>query len=595
MPPSPPSPTHKRTHSLPSTAVLTRRRRLVALFSLFLFTVVSLTVLPPIRTHAIDAAHRLKEALSTTGREWVSWDDAEKGRRKASREVEELRAYRWAAEVDGSLLKVVEQLDEHDRQTRDWLRLTRPYAFRGSPIGYSSPRARPVYSVSEGIPASAHKTLPGTNEGTGQFRGGSLKKYAALLEEWRTGRHVGPVPSGKWQERYTKLHSEILAGDREPRLIEYWCPEESECGGLADRMLGMTSTFLFALLSDRAFVATWDHPVPLSLLFGSPFVDWSEPVYAALPLVSPKEGGPPQHPLHGNETLLNEKETIVAHNGGLDTDKAEELVRRLMRERAGDLAGKEWIRLDRPNRGIALSSFSHRALLPRLASLGLTPSTIYAQLVHFLFRPKLEVLLFINEYTSLFALPSVFAVGIQVRTGDAFMTYRRHRHFFDCANEVYETYASPSLRPLYFLITDSASLRRSALSALPDRVVVSGLVQHHNELRDAGGKAWTGGDGRGDEEKEGSVQRMKEELEGLQNTVAESWIFEQVDFALLSAYSGFGKIPTFMHGNPRRAIQVPRVIVDPNPDNAGGFIRPEMPSCRLESSLASFANLASGW
>ncbi|CAJ0878597.1 282_t:CDS:1, partial [Entrophospora sp. SA101] len=37
----------------------------------------------------------------------------------------------------------------------------------------------------------------------------------------------------------------------------------------------MASTFLFALLTDRAFLADWQVPLPLDAIFTAPNIDWS--------------------------------------------------------------------------------------------------------------------------------------------------------------------------------------------------------------------------------------------------------------------------------------------------------------------------------
>lgn len=37
----------------------------------------------------------------------------------------------------------------------------------------------------------------------------------------------------------------------------------------------MTSAFFFGLITNRAFVAEWQTPIPLEVVFDSPFIDWS--------------------------------------------------------------------------------------------------------------------------------------------------------------------------------------------------------------------------------------------------------------------------------------------------------------------------------
>lgn len=40
-------------------------------------------------------------------------------------------------------------------------------------------------------------------------------------------------------------------------------------------MLGITTTFFYAILTGRAFAITFEHPIPFDILFDSPFIDWS--------------------------------------------------------------------------------------------------------------------------------------------------------------------------------------------------------------------------------------------------------------------------------------------------------------------------------
>jgi hypothetical protein len=65
--------------------------------------------------------------------------------------------------------------------------------------------------------------------------------------------------------------------------------------------------------------------------------------------------------------------------------------------------------------------FNHPPAANRLAELGLTVHTVYAQLMRYLLRPKPSTLDFIHQYSSFFALPSIYSVGIHIRTGDQSM------------------------------------------------------------------------------------------------------------------------------------------------------------------------------
>lgn len=170
--------------------------------------------------------------------------------------------------------------------------------------------------------------------------------------------------------------------------------------------------------------------------------------------------------------------------------------------------------------------------------------------------------MFIQQYSTLFALPSVYSIGIQIRTGDKNMvrdlrwrsdalkadlaalshfqrypgadaenTVTRHQHYFACADAVARTYAHPAQRPVYYLMTDSKTLREDALQSYPDRLVVSGLTQSHMEIAQGTGEDHSAG-----------WTTMKEAADGMMTTVAESWTFAATDFSILTLRSGFGNI-----------------------------------------------------
>jgi hypothetical protein len=107
-------------------------------------------------------------------------------------------------------------------------------------------------------------------------------------------------------------------------------------------------------------------------------------------------------------------------------------------------------------------SFQYRRLGKRLEELGLKPFSAFSCILHYLFRPKPAALDFITQYTSVLSLPTVFSVGIQIRTGDASMKDVEHdrrntvdvfQSFFRCAAELAETYSIPDQKVVYFLVS----------------------------------------------------------------------------------------------------------------------------------------------
>jgi len=92
---------------------------------------------------------------------------------------------------------------------------------------------------------------------------------------------------------------------------------------------------------------------------------------------------------------------------------------------------------------------------------------------------------------------------------DAINTVSHHSQYFRCAEAVSRTYAHPSQKVLWYLISDSKVLEQDALERYPDRVVVTGLKQSHVEIKE-GSTGWKGVKGASD---------------GFMRTVAESYIF----------------------------------------------------------------------
>jgi hypothetical protein len=171
------------------------------------------------------------------------------------------------------------------------------------------------------------------------------------------------------------------------------------------------------------------------------------------------------------------------------------------------------------NRGVVIRSFNYTSVRPRLEKLGLKLDTAYSCLLRYLLRPKAAVLAFVAQYTSFFSLPENFVIGLQVRTGDLSMyasrkdtpnTVQHHMQYFKCAAQVAETYAHPSQKIVYYLITDSHILEQDALQVFSDKVVITGLKQSHGEIITDDLKG---------------IKAIRQKADGFMRTIAESWIF----------------------------------------------------------------------
>jgi hypothetical protein len=227
------------------------------------------------------------------------------------------------------------------------------------------------------------------------------------------------------------------------------------------RLLGMSSTFIFALLTDRAFLAEWRIPPPLEAIFGSPNIDWSydssdpgavlkDLIPTSLDVVNFSAQHIDRLFLHSNWTIKYPEPFIKFHT----------------------------------NRGMVLRTFSSRIYAPQLNTMGMRQHTAFGCIIDYLFRPSPPAISFITEYTALFTLPRIFSVGIEIGTGESkndnsygnFQKYSlsRYQQFFKCANQLAATYAMPWQKVVYYLVTDSETLRNEAIATM-ENVMVSGL------------------------------------------------------------------------------------------------------------------------
>ncbi|CAO3589188.1 unnamed protein product [Absidia cylindrospora] len=112
--------------------------------------------------------------------------------------------------------------------------------------------------------------------------------------------HLDDQNCGNWQQDFSRLQqhrlqqldqlkswgglkNKSISKDDIPPFVSYVCQEDPKhrgshsCGGLADRMSGMISTFFFALLTNRGYLMNWQKgdPTPLESVFEKPVINWS--------------------------------------------------------------------------------------------------------------------------------------------------------------------------------------------------------------------------------------------------------------------------------------------------------------------------------
>ena len=91
---------------------------------------------------------------------------------------------------------------------------------------------------------------------TGTTCGATLRLHSAPVRYLRN-QHI--------QERATELYnayrSRLVTLPARPRKLIFTCNSAALCGGLGDRLKGLASTFVLAVLTDAEFMVDWEEPV----------------------------------------------------------------------------------------------------------------------------------------------------------------------------------------------------------------------------------------------------------------------------------------------------------------------------------------------
>ncbi|SCV68121.1 BQ2448_242 [Microbotryum intermedium] len=500
-----------------------------------------------------------------------------------------------------SLTRMIDALTKAEASTREWLLVTRPVSQAGTPIGLAqSPAPSPIRAGPATVRVGA---------GPGEYRRGSRDKFvgftgssgplrsmfelvliavssvvrwASLQEEWETGRQPSQCRNAPWMEDYARLHHEILNGKRPPKVLEVI-------------LLGIFSSLLYGVLTDRALLITWED-LPFELFFDSVIIDWAQPQ-----MPNSHRSVHPKLALVGQKLFIS---SITPARPDLDNFFS----KGVFEERRNE---PSWLQL-MTNRGVTLRSFNYPNVAPAMRERGFDSTTAYACMADFLFRPKPNPLRFITEYSSLFSLPTVFSIAIQVRTGDDAMTdpqrdslntVERHSNFFNCAATIAKRYARRDQKVIYYLVTDSHTLEEDALRHFSDRVVITGLSRSHPEIHQKTESAEKG---------QGSMYDVPEHerkrlLDGTTDALTENWIIGKTDFQILSFASGFGKLlihsgfisnpftAVFMKGVDNQTISLVAQDSEKNFPVEFALTGPGEQDCANLDSLSSLAQLATSW
>ena len=352
------------------------------------------------------------------------------------------------------------------------------------------------------------------------------------------------VCGSEWQDAYAALHTRLLT-TRSPRLLVF---DAAANGGLADRLTGLMTVLLFAILTDRALAIDWPGHTEA---FGTPRVN----VAAALKLAKQAPASEVRRIRWLNSNRLTLREQV-------ETDL--------------DALWPERVLIFQSNRGFSQGLLNSTRHAPAVAARHLTPTTAqFGCLVNFLIRPTeaaLERVAPLRDALAMARARAAVTIGVHVRTGDASFDdeagaggaksdearrgaelYEAHAFIFEYATrlgkQLMHARAWPmrggvldssadadrsggaggsaggsvgAAGPYYVLLGDSPALRRHAAATLGEHSVLY----------------WgnsTGGATVG----VGHVARQPGDVATLQSAVGEHWLYTGCDSFVFSSHSGY--------------------------------------------------------
>lgn len=345
---------------------------------------------------------------------------------------------------------------------------------------------------------------------------------------------------GSWQEGYIERHRAILNGTLPARYLVSLSIE----AGLADRLTGTLTEFIFALLTDRAFqIITYGTLPRFEAAFSAPHINWSRPC--------------------DNDTLIdNLKYTYRGQRGyqgdrsygsGVDTklywplywiNNDSELDFFLSSNVSTHPTNHENVTtlFIASNRGRIVRLFSNPYHRSQLFQMGLRPETAMRCIFNFLFSPT-EALrkAMQREFTALQATDTL-KININIRVGDSVfdpafdntITLTPYEPFFDCASQIESFARFPKQTVIWYFTSDSLRLRQLVKQKYGDKVLTEEKLRYvHGDCGDFPAKRY------------GNCTRESHDF-SIRMAAGQIYAMSMCDYHVVSLMSGFGRFATIL-------------------------------------------------
>lgn len=325
-----------------------------------------------------------------------------------------------------------------------------------------------------------------------------------------------------WQGEYANVHKNALLKPRRVVAIP-------NLSGFADRIVGLVTVCVLGIVTNRAFQVGRRPELPnFEKVFTGPFINWTraeDPEWLIEPLKYKASVR------NYNQTVLDSKQYF-----GVNTIDDIKLQDKLLRQDINLILGGADVvdSMVAINRGKTIRIFENSHHKDQLLGYGLTANNAFGCVFDFIFKPKPEIFVPIIPQLQRFQSKNTLRIGIQIRAGDWYLfTNGQHtvaltqfNGYFSCAEQI-EKFArtSPDQEVIWYLMTDSVSLRQSAVDKYGTKVVtsLSGKIEHSS--------------------KEASVCKTDCTVsdDGFFTAAAEWWLFGACDYHVISKHSGYGR------------------------------------------------------
>eukprot|EP01001_Neometanema_parovale_P005940 NODE_2335_length_1445_cov_220.610439_g2218_i0.p1 GENE.NODE_2335_length_1445_cov_220.610439_g2218_i0~~NODE_2335_length_1445_cov_220.610439_g2218_i0.p1 ORF type:complete len:451 (+),score=52.96 NODE_2335_length_1445_cov_220.610439_g2218_i0:56-1354(+) len=368
------------------------------------------------------------------------------------------------------------------------------------------------------------------------------------IKHTRSGRPAAFEGCGTWQEDYIALHRGILSGTRPPRYLVSISVE----AGLADRLTGITTEFLIALLTNRAFqITTYDTLPPFEDAFAAPFINWHhredrpELVDLLKYTYRGERGYDENNRTYGPEidTSLYWAEYHINRGYPLDSCNVTEWPTNHSDVQTLFISS---------NRGMVykmLHNPHHRA---QFFNMGLRPETVMPCIWKFLFAPRRVVQdLMAKEFHTLEygRNPMVLKIAVTIRAGDHSFdpeadltnTLDKFSTWFDCAQSIENFARAPNQRVIWYVTSDSLTVRKLALARWGDKILTNNdTVYIHGDC------------GATDDPRKstGGCDRKNRGL-SIQYSVGQLYALAMCDYHIHRINSGYGRFGAWISGRWR--------------------------------------------